>query len=119
MTADHLKASFVEAILKRYKIKTMDKAMLTRLTAHFKAHPSRGEVYVAGGRLFHERGAADSFAADTVRYTRQEVEAMDAKAKAPKEKPAPDKGEEADTAAGVTAEAPAAGSDEPSDAEEE
>lgn len=112
MTAEEMKASFAEAIFKRYKTRTMDKAMLTRLTAHFAAYPSRREVYVAGGRLFHERGAADSFAADTVRYTRVDVEAMNAQAKAPRKKPSPAKEETGtDTAA--------AGSDGPSDIKEE
>ena len=98
----------------------MDKAMLTRLTAHFAAYPSSNEVYVAGGRLFHGRGAADSFAADTVRYTRVEVEAMNAQAKTPRKKPAPAKEKaKADTETETKAETAAAGSDEPSDIKEE
>lgn len=59
----------------------MDQSTKSRLAAYFETHPDKDKVYLAGGRIFHDRGSADSYATDTVCYTRTEVAAMTKPAK--------------------------------------
>ena len=54
----------------------MTEELKSALKEFFRNHKTRNEVYVSGGKLFYDRGAAESHSAGTVRYTRAEVEAL-------------------------------------------
>lgn len=48
---------------------------MSQVKSYFERYPNSNEVFENGGKLFHERGAADSYGqSETTRYTRQQVE---------------------------------------------
>lgn len=46
---------------------------MDKILDFFKRHPKATEVFEANGKLFLNRGAAESFAADVKRYTRADL----------------------------------------------
>ena len=107
----------IERFLKRLKDKTMTEELKSALKEFFRNHKTRNEVYVSGGKLFYDRGAAESHSAGTVRYTRAEVEALpvtagkEAGTEKPARKPAEKKKSATKAPAPEKEEAPAEGAE--------
>lgn len=70
------KNEFIDSLLRRVKNKSMKEETKQSLSDFFANHPERNEVYLSGEKLFYNRGTAESYGVPVVKYTRQEVEAM-------------------------------------------